>query len=327
MTLRVLVAALGSVLAIAGGVRAETSAASAWSVGPSGVTALEMPVGAGRRNVIDRGRSLGRISVKYRVADAARRFDNHRTPGQIESQDARSAVLAWRVDEALTVRETFALADGGLKWGLALQNTGTCLLRVTDLAFRLPLCGIDQRLPARQNLSYHASINLSASYLFWAPFDGAGACPLLMPTGATGIEYMDYDEWYFIHSETSVPRETDTWPFPSSSVELKPGESVDYGFTLASAANREAVEQAIFDRGGVNFRSAPGMVVPRGETVKFAVRTKGGIASLKGGVDAAVKFPAAWSVAAPRVERMLLMPPADRAAQVPLLVGYCFSQL
>ncbi|MCQ2392786.1 MAG: DUF5695 domain-containing protein [Kiritimatiellae bacterium] len=293
MMLQKVLAIAGSVLALAGGVRAETSAASAWSVGPSGVTAFEMPVGGGRRNVIDRGRFLGRFSVKYRVADAARHFDNHRTPGRIESQDARSAVLAWRVDEALTVRETFALADGGLKWGLALRNTGTVPMRVTDLAFRLPLCGIDKKLPARQNLSYHASINLSASYLFWAPFDGAGACPLLMPTGTTRIEYMDYDEWYFIHSETSVPRETDTWPFPSSSVELKPGESVDYGFTLASAANREAVEQAIFDRGGVNFRSAPGMVVPRGETVKFAVRTKGGIASLKGGTGAAVKFPAA----------------------------------
>ena len=248
-------AAVAVLLLVCGGVSAEAEVAPGWAVGPSGVTALEMPVGGGRRNVIDRGQVLGRFSVKWRVADAARHFDNHRTPGRFERQDARSAVLAWRADGMLTVRETFVRTDGGLDWNLMLQNTGTAPIRVTDLAFRLPLCGIDERIPARRNLSYHASINLSASYLFWTPFDGNGACPLLMPTGTTGIEFKDYDDWFFIHSATSVPRGNDTWPFPSSSVELKPGEAATYGFALASAANRDSVEQAIFDRGGVNFRS------------------------------------------------------------------------
>ena len=60
-------------------------------------------------------------------------------------------------------------------------------------------------------------------------------------------------------------------------MEVAPHEKVCYGFKFFRTGGRESVPDILYSEGLLNVLVVPGMVVPRGEEVRFALRAKSGI--------------------------------------------------
>jgi hypothetical protein len=95
----------------------------------------------------------------------------------------------------------------------------------------------------------------------------------MLPDEQTSIEYFTEGDWFYLHSST-VREEGTTWRIPATKLDLAPGAARSYAFRFFQVKSPADVPDAVCARGGVNVRVAPGMTVPRGETVRLAVRAK-----------------------------------------------------
>lgn len=241
--------------------------------GKGGLVRLDFEMDGALRNFIDKDAALGEFRLIYRRGSRCHDVSDADFPVRVRQADS-SLVLHWVLPEGLCLSQSFIRMDSGdVRWELQLENTGRFKLQVTDLGVRLPLGGIDNTIEARYNYCRHHSVNGDASFLYWVPYSGTGNCLLMLPVEGTSLEFASLDSWYYMHATTVADRRGDTWRLPSSSSELQPGESRHYGFRLFCCSNRDSLETAIYEGGSVCVRVVPGMVIPRGEEVLFALRS------------------------------------------------------
>lgn len=245
-----------------------------------GISRLEMEVDGRPRNLIDCGASLGPAVIKYRSGAAILECDTRNVPARVLFNNGDSARLFWQLESGLRLYQNFFLRGEEFTWEFVLFNRRNRPTEILDLSFWLPVCGVDEAVAPRDNFNRHVSVNRDASWFYWAPLDGYGEHVVMLPEDGTSLEYVTDDNWFFIHSSTSVDREKDTWRQPSTTRMLRPYEKVRYAFRLFKADGREAVAESICENGGLLFEFVPGMVVPEGVKAAFAVRTRHNIAGI-----------------------------------------------
>lgn len=252
------------------------------SLGDKGLETFRMPWNEEQRNFINEGAQLGALSVVYTVARREQSIVSSDLPMQKMSEAEDNLQLGWELPEGLKATEQFTTEGEQIHWKIRLENTGKQDIRLRDVAFSLPMGGETRKIPARYNLSRHSCVNQHASYIYWLNYDGQSPALILMPQKMTSLEYETADGWYYFHSEAKQAILSDVkgganWYLPATCKVLKAGQKEDYELLFFQAESQAAVEQAIVDHGGMNFRVVPGMVVPQGEEVQFALRSKEGV--------------------------------------------------
>lgn len=252
--------------------------------GDKGVVALTMPLNGTERNFVDEGGNLGSMKVVYTVDGVRRELCTDSLDARVSEQPEKGLTFQWKDAEGIVVTQTFQSMAERVEWGIKVENQSGRALRLNDVAFRLPVGGVNRKIEARHNLCRHEQVNLNASYFYWVSYDGQGEAFLCMPMGRTALEYVMPNGWYYLHSETTNPatmrpkeKGGACWNLPASGCDLRNGASESFAFEFFKVESPRQVEQAIYDHRGVNFRVVPGMVVPRGEELKFAVRAREGI--------------------------------------------------
>lgn len=257
-----------------------------FSVGDKGLTGFSMSWNGTQRQFVNEGAQLGALRFVYTAGGTEQKVET----GAIEAQkteEAQTAQFCWMLPEGLSATERFSVEGEEIHWRIRLENRGKQEIVLRDAAFSLPVGGLTRKLPARYNLSRHACVNLHSSYVYWVNYDGQSPALLFMPQSKTSIEYATADGWYYFHSRAaqegfSGEKGAPNWYLPASDKVLKAGQKEDFELVFFLADSQQSVEQAIADHGGMNFRVVPGMVVPQGEEVQFALRSKEGIKSVSG---------------------------------------------
>lgn len=239
-------------------------------VGNRGLSTLILNEIQEDRNLIDKDQVLGEYQMKYEYRGESVSATNVNSEGILSNEKT----IQWAQDDPLSVSETFEADGSGLEWTITVSNNTSETIHLTDFALRLPVASISRDYTAKQNFQRHPSVNKSASYIYWSAFDGLGKCLLLMPSTAVGFEYTTPGDWFYLYSSTSVNRTDETWSIPSSSKTLQPKESFSVSFRFSVVEGQKHIEEALYQGGGVNFRVAPGMVIPRGQEVRVALRSK-----------------------------------------------------
>lgn len=245
----------------------------AWGDPENGLGSLSFSLNGKERNLINPGRRLGHMTVKGTASGKAFTLDTTNDVDRIVENTPARLVRRWKTEAGLLFEESFSRAGEEILWTTRFKNLSDGTLTVTDFGLCLPLGKVRRDLPARQNVNTHVSVCGHGSSIYWVPYDGLGECAVLLPDEHTSIEYFTEGDWFYIHS-SSVRGETSDWRIPATELKLAAGADKSYTFRFFRVKNHDAVLEAVYSRGGVNFRVAPGMTVPRGETVRIAVRSK-----------------------------------------------------
>ena len=229
-----------------------------------------------QRNVVDRDKVLGQFKASYKIAGESFDFLSEDLVPQIIVNDSAKLVFSWTTPQGLLIKESF-LKDtrGTLDWTFKVENKNNVSVEMTDFGFELPILNLDRKIKATDNYCRHHSVNGHSSFLYWNLYSGEGDKLILVPNGKTALEYTTRDNWYFTKSSTVVDRDSDDWGIPSSSTVIRPGAATQYSFTFSKVVQSKTVEDALYENGIINVRVVPGMTVPRGEEVLFALRGKG----------------------------------------------------
>lgn len=259
------------------------SNAEIFSLTPSsqGISKIEMNVNGEKRNIIDKNCNLGPAIIKFCSNGKEYLFDTRTKEPDILFQGKDSIQLFWQLDEGMRLYQNFSIKQNrSITWDIIIFNRKNQSAKILDLAFYLPILGISDAFPAKENFNRHASINGDASFLYWAPFTGQGQHIIMLPNDGTSLEYYSDDKWFYIHSSTSVDRTNDSWRIPSSTRIIKSFEKIKYSFKIFTVPNRDAVCNAIYENGGMIFQIVPGMVIPQNTLVNLAIQSKHNITSI-----------------------------------------------
>lgn len=243
----------------------------------NGIGTMAFEMNGETRNMVDEGSALGTLRLRYEKSSGVFDFSTGSNLSAVLSNRNGEIQLYWQMPGGVRLYERFYEKADSVFWNIEIFNRSGSRVKLTDLAFHLPVGGLDEDVAAKDNYNLHQSVNLDATFFYWAPYSGQGDHLVMIPYDGTSVEYATDDNWYFIHSSTSVDRQGDSWRLPSSSVEVAPHEKVCYGFKFFRTGGRESVPDILYSEGLLNVLVVPGMVVPRGEEVRFALRAKSGI--------------------------------------------------
>ncbi|MCX6875644.1 MAG: DUF5695 domain-containing protein [Verrucomicrobia bacterium] len=185
------------------------------------------------------------------------------------------------------LRSNFTPRADALRWEISVKNTGREALEIGDLALPLPMHTDyvwDHEETFVRRVFRHAFIAGHGSFLYWLPVKGSGWFLVMMPEDDTHLEFftadgMDYafgKERFtaFVHSKASAEADPrGTWRQAPTSRTLQPDEEARYAFGLHWADSYQAVRAVLRQHGGIDVQVAPGMVVPRDQTVRVALGT------------------------------------------------------
>lgn len=251
---------------------------TSFSPDAKGLISLTFPLRENQTpDIIDKGSRLGDIRIC--CSDGTYDYDLLTSEHNAEYIDHskgtdQKVCFKWNFINGLILEQSFETISEALIWKIRIKNTSTEQMTINGLGAHIPIGNINYDIPARYNYNRHESICGHASWIYWSRFDGMGDCLVFMPQGRTSLEFCDRDDWVYIHSLKLVDRVNDTWHLPSSECILEPSSSCEYSFKIFTVTGKEDLEQAILDNGGINFRVTPGMVIPRGREVRFALRSK-----------------------------------------------------
>jgi hypothetical protein len=198
-------------------------------------------------------------------------------------------------EAGVVLRSEFVPDGEALRWEVTVKNTRTSSLEVGDLELPLPMNDrytVDNQETAVQRVFKHAFIAGSGTFLYWLPVKGTGSFLVMLPRKGTSLEFFksnkssygfggeDYS--VFVHSKAaSLLESRGTWRQPRTSRVLEPGAEARYAFDFYWADSYEGVRDALFEHGGVDIYTAPGMVIPRDNEAFVALRTKRHIQSIE----------------------------------------------
>lgn len=238
-----------------------------------------------RLEFIRPGASLGTVGLRVRTPGR---------PWQDVKQDTPGVEL----------HSSFVPRGDALRWEIRVKNTGSKTLEIGDLELPLPMHTdyvADHEETLVRRVFRHAFIAGHGSFLYWLPVNGSGWFLVMLPENDTHLEYftaegMDYaagKERFsaFVHSQaTAEMNPRGTWRQPQTSRILQPNDEASYAFSLRWADSHEAVRRLLRQHGGVDVQVAPGMVVPRDQSLRLALTTSHEIEKIE------AEFPAETTV-------------------------------
>lgn len=232
------------------------------------------------RNYVDAGKTLGELHITYSVKGKNYTASLTEITPIVQENSAGKIQLFWQLAADARLYQTFSVKGKEVSWEIELFNRSHSPLTVTDLWLPVPIGAIDESIKAHNNLNRHFSLNGHSSFFYWIPFTGQGDVLLMTMEGETSIEYATHDGNYYLHSMNAVDRSGDTWRMPSTSKTVEPYSSYRIGFNFALAGGSDQARSALFDKGGVVVKVAPGMVVSSEMEVWCALQTKQSIEQL-----------------------------------------------
>lgn len=283
-----------------------------------GITSLRYAKDKYDTEYIARYRSLGHLTVHYRMGDNSWQefsttdpkhrwrelskpwFDPAVQHRIVYNQSSRQDFYA-----DLEVTEGFrAEEDGALYWTIHLRNATHKPLELGDLVLPLPFNTEkrwDKTISYTQRLVQHHYVSGHGSFVYWMRPNSEGpylvmtpvfVCPLFESSNnernfkPAKLEYVDQQGVYILSGRAgALARERGgNWRQPQTSVVLSPRYSPDdevtYVFKFRWADEYEGVRNVLYEEGLVDVNIVPGMTVPEDLDVMLSLRTRSAIKSL-----------------------------------------------
>lgn len=250
------------------------------SLGVNRLVAPSDPYGA---NLIEGGR-LGEVLVTYKVQDGLwQTLSSSR-----REWDGVRMYVDRGLGDAMVLTQTFTeREDGSLHWDILLENRSPFPVYIGDLAVGIPWKGGGDE-PAEifeRSFIKHAFVSGDASFFYFTRYSGEAPYVMLIPDKGTPLEYFGTAQRqymaYIRSAKSGAAEKRGTWRQPHTGETLQPGESRRYGFRYLAAGSYPEMREILYASGSIDTKIVPGMTVPRGQKAVFALRTQGGIDSLK----------------------------------------------
>ncbi len=243
----------------------------------------ELIWGTRDRNYIDDYSVLGELNLTLKSGTHELvSMSTQDLPVDIINHTSENIHIAFKTDQGISLTENFRFTERSLLWEIEIKNHSEEDIQLTDLYFPLPIGGLDEDIPAKENLNYHKSVNGHSSFAYWVPYSGEGEVLLMTMMEGTSLEYFTYDSTYnlYIYSSTAVDSVNDTWRIPSSQTRIPAGGLKQYGFKFQLIPHMENLREALHKEGCLDVRIVPGMTLPVDLTARCAIRVKGAIQNI-----------------------------------------------
>jgi hypothetical protein len=228
-------------------------------------------------------------TVSYRIGVAGAWTDTAPVGGMTDSPStATVSFFNYGADlkPDLAVSQTVHTDGKTLDWVFDL--TANKALTLGDFGISIPAQGTNGATPAdifERGFLKHQFISGAGSFFFYVRASGAPPFLLVTTKPGTKLEYFTpggrSGGTLFVHSGKSGPAETrGTWRQTHTSLDMKAGQKVRYGFTMEWAQSYDELRDALYDNGLFDVRVVPGMTVPSDLSAKFSLRTKAKIESV-----------------------------------------------
>ena len=194
--------------------------------------------------------------------------------------------------DPLLVMICYELTGNCLEQKVSLKNTSAELLVITDLSTYYPsntYFSWDET-PAGRTLN-HCFIGGHGSFVYTTRCDGEPPYLLVIPSGQTKFEFFDSysplpvdpgDDYIqsnfqraYVHATEACALATEmgtTWRYPTSSLQLTPGEEAEIGFYYMFVDSDQEIRENLVSYGSLDVVSLPGFTVPLAEEVLLSIR-------------------------------------------------------
>ncbi|MDD7985999.1 DUF5695 domain-containing protein [Lentisphaera marina] len=214
------------------------------------------------------GNSLGSLNISYK-------------------QNENSIDCDEKGTQDLHVSSCFSQSGPFLDWDIHLKNNSHSTLEIGTLETPFKFNEEYTRNPKESfegRVFKHSQIAGHNSFIFWLPVGGLGSHLLMTPKEETHLEFFEAKNGIyasggalysaFIHSKTHTEKIKGTWRQENSSKLIPAQETVSYSFRFQWCDNYADIREKIYQSGGIDIRVAPGMVIPRDNKVKIALRSQ-----------------------------------------------------
>lgn len=250
-----------------------------------GVTGFASPADPFQAQVTSSERPL-ELTVRYQ-ADSDDWQDLDQAGQQMRVSPPNGRVTYAVADTALSARQTFQLNKNSLDWDIELAATSDRPVTIGDLAISIPVNGPRGENPEQifeHGFMPHQFVSGHGSFVYYVRANGTP--PFLMVTVKPGthLEYFTggRQSRLYIHSGLSGAQEKrGTWRQAHTVLEIKPGESVRYGFRFQFAKSYAKLRDILYEQGLFDVRAVPGMTIPEDLSGRFSLRTKARIEAIE----------------------------------------------
>lgn len=246
-----------------------------------GIASLTYGQNNNGRNYLNRNDYLGDLSVRYIASGQAYSVKLSDLSPKVISNDLQRISIEWLLPGSVKIKQTFSVSGTDTDWCISFSNDSRQTIEITDLKVRIPIGELNEELQAKDNLARHIFLNGHSSFIYWLPYKGQGDVLLMTLKDNTSLEYYDLDDYFYVHSKTSVDRTDDTWQFPSSSKVITPGKSYTVGFNFSIVDSYMNVQDRLYDKGCLVAKIVPGMVVSPEMKVRCALACRDRIDKLE----------------------------------------------
>ena len=140
----------------------------------NGIGNMDFNMNGRTRNMVDKGKTLGFLKLRFEKSSEEFHYSTDSdTPAVLLNKDSEIQ-LFWQMQKGVRLYEKFREKSDTVFWTIEIFNRSASPARLTDLGFHLPVGGLDENIPARENYNLHPSVNMDASFLYWAPYSGQG---------------------------------------------------------------------------------------------------------------------------------------------------------
>ena len=211
-----------------------------------------------------------------------------------------------------TLEVIFKLNRNDLVWDIQITNTSHTGIEFGDIGIPLLFNEYfrgDRKFKYEQNVLRHTCLAGDGSWIYCAKSNGDGPILMMMTREGTRLEYLHrerksniraktqdgspFGEFYtfgeawaglvtaYVHSACESAANPGTAQLPATSLFLKPGETVNYGFKFKWAENWESMGNILYQNGLIDVIPLPGMVIPTDDELVLLLRSKKTIGSLE----------------------------------------------
>ncbi len=250
---------------------------------------------------------FGHVVTRYRIGESAWMVGNSGPSADVRSirLNGNKLEVAYQGDSSheeglkhFDLSMEYVLAEKGFHWNMTFANRSDKGIAFDYIGIPLLFNQIfrgDSQYKYEQNVLRHTCIAGEGSYIYWARSNGVPPCLVMLAGEKTGLSGIDLERKQNIKTdpEKGVPFGSygtfnESWEGlvtvilkGSSTLQLTPGESVTYSFTLDWADSFADISRLAFENGLVEVEVLPGMVVPDDDRATLLLRSQKEVHSLE----------------------------------------------
>ncbi len=231
-------------------------------------------------------RALGQLTIRYTDGSAAVGADvvTVRTDdgdAVMTGHDAGIGMLWERLGaSALGVEQRWELRGDELVWWFSVSNKDRNAIRICDIQIPMDFNTHFEKKTDNytRKVIRHHFCSWDGSFAYWCRPNGQGGRLVMVPGKGTPLEYYDGADGFsmYIHSAFAGRQVDGAWCYPFTSTVLAAGEKRTYSLHFRWADDDQGIRDAIYEMGGMDVVSVPGMTVACGMDVLLALRTRDG---------------------------------------------------